>query len=345
MVIHVGPIYQIHNYRQESRQAGRDQQPSEAIIIVGTGQQEALQKHYKQLRRQPAVHRAVITDADKKQVEQEKVDRFVSRAQYRQIDLDKELDRQTNRRQYKEGEEQYDICKKDDTMIEEGEVLREAYIAERSQEILDSSIGMSSQSFDQASIQLFDQASSPGIQAALPSSPVMSAAQASGQSFDQASSPVIQTVQSVQASSPIIQAAQPSRRAAVVQPSSLSVTQFEAQPSSPVMQSAVLPSSPPIIRPNTFPSSPPIIRSNTFPSSPPAIPSSPVAIPSSTDLPYLHQVSNNLFNSPSHFGSDQEFDSRIIAIAEEVGFQSQQAQYKRDQAYTQLQAQEESQAV
>ena len=35
----------------------------------------------------------------------------------------------------------------------------------------------------------------------------------------------------------------------------------------------------------------------------------------------------------------------MIAIAEEVEFQSQEAQHKRDQAYAQLQAQEESRAV
>jgi superfamily II DNA helicase RecQ len=64
----------MRNYRQESGQAGRDQQASKAIIIVGTGQQEVLQNHHTQLRRQLVVHRAVITEADKKQVEQEKVD-------------------------------------------------------------------------------------------------------------------------------------------------------------------------------------------------------------------------------------------------------------------------------
>jgi superfamily II DNA helicase RecQ len=69
------------NYRQESGWAGRDQQASEGIIIVGAGQQEALQNHYVRLRRQLVVHRAVIMEADKKQVEQEKVNRFISRAQ------------------------------------------------------------------------------------------------------------------------------------------------------------------------------------------------------------------------------------------------------------------------
>jgi hypothetical protein len=164
--------------------------------MVGAGQQEALQRHHERLRRQPAVHRAVITDADKKRVEQEKVDRFISGAQCRRIDLDQELDGRTNRRRCEGGEERCDVCKKDDAMMEEGEALREACVAERSQEILDSGIGMSSQSFDQASMQSFDQGSI--------------------QSFDQASRPVMQLE------------ARSSRRAAVVQPSSPSITQLEA---------------------------------------------------------------------------------------------------------------------
>ena len=73
-VIHIGPIYQIKNYGQESGRAGRDGQPSEAIIMVKAGKQEALQKHFKQLQRQLAVHTAIITDADRKQVEKERVD-------------------------------------------------------------------------------------------------------------------------------------------------------------------------------------------------------------------------------------------------------------------------------
>ena len=54
-VIHTGPIYQVRGYGQESGWAGRDGQPSEAIIVVGAGKQEALQKHHARLRRQPAV--------------------------------------------------------------------------------------------------------------------------------------------------------------------------------------------------------------------------------------------------------------------------------------------------
>jgi superfamily II DNA helicase RecQ len=43
-VIHVGPIHQMKSYGQESGRAGRDGQRSEAIIMVGAGQQEALRR-------------------------------------------------------------------------------------------------------------------------------------------------------------------------------------------------------------------------------------------------------------------------------------------------------------
>jgi len=109
-VIHVGQIYQMRNYGQESGRAGRDRQPSEAIIIVGAGKQEALQNHHARLRRQPVVHRAVITEADRKRVEREKVDRFISGAQCRRIDLDQEMDGRTDRVRCEEGEERCDVC-------------------------------------------------------------------------------------------------------------------------------------------------------------------------------------------------------------------------------------------
>lgn len=73
-VIYIGPIFKIQDYRQESSRAGKDGQASKAIIIVGAGKQEVLQSYHEQLRRQPAVYQAIITEADRKQVEQEKVD-------------------------------------------------------------------------------------------------------------------------------------------------------------------------------------------------------------------------------------------------------------------------------
>ncbi|PQE05104.1 hypothetical protein CJF31_00006102 [Rutstroemia sp. NJR-2017a BVV2] len=44
VVVHIGPIYQMRNYSQESRRTGRDGQRSEAIIMMPVGRQEALQK-------------------------------------------------------------------------------------------------------------------------------------------------------------------------------------------------------------------------------------------------------------------------------------------------------------
>jgi RecQ family ATP-dependent DNA helicase len=319
VVIHVGPIHQMPDYGQESGRAGRDGQPSEAIIMVGAGRQEALQKHHERLRRQPAVHRAVITDADKRQVEQEKVDRFISGAQCRRIDLDQELDGRTDRRRCEEGEERCDVCQKSDSMMEEAEALREAYMAEQErQEALDSGIDMASQAFEQASSPSFEQTSSPLFE------------QASRPSFDQASSAVMQGAQSAAPPSSPGVPLEARASSAVVQGA-----QLAAPPSSSGMQPEPQASSPPIVRPDTFPP----VRPDTFPSSPPA------AIPS-TDLPRLRWFSNDRSKSPSHiFSSDQEFDSRMIAIAEEVEFQSQQARYRRDQAYAQLQAQEDSRAV
>jgi superfamily II DNA helicase RecQ len=42
LVAHVGPIFDMENYGQESGRAGRDREPSEAVIIVGAGTQQAL---------------------------------------------------------------------------------------------------------------------------------------------------------------------------------------------------------------------------------------------------------------------------------------------------------------
>ena len=83
-----------------------------------------MQSYYIQLRRQPTIYRAIITDADKKQVEQEKVDRFISRVQYCRIDLDQEIDSRIDRIQYKESKEQYNIYRKSDTIIEKAETLQ-----------------------------------------------------------------------------------------------------------------------------------------------------------------------------------------------------------------------------
>jgi hypothetical protein len=102
--------------------------------VVGAGRQEALQSHHAQLRRQPTIYRAIITDTDKKRVEREKIDRFISGAQCRRINLDQEMDGWVDRIRCKEGEERCDVCQKSDAMMEEAETLRQAYIAQQEKE-------------------------------------------------------------------------------------------------------------------------------------------------------------------------------------------------------------------
>ena len=48
IVVHIGPIYQMRSYSQESGRAGRDGKRSEAIILMPVGRQEALQKAHEQ---------------------------------------------------------------------------------------------------------------------------------------------------------------------------------------------------------------------------------------------------------------------------------------------------------
>ena len=143
-----------------------------------------MQNHHARLRRQPVVHRAVITEADRKRVEREKVDRFISGAQCRRIDLDQEIDGRTDRVRCEEGEERCDVCQKSDNMMEEAEALRQAYIAEQEEgrqheTVLDSGI-------DMPSSQFVIRSSSPGMDQAS-SAPVIH----SSPGMDQASSPLV----------------------------------------------------------------------------------------------------------------------------------------------------------
>jgi superfamily II DNA helicase RecQ len=48
IVVHIGPVYQMRNYSQESGRAGRDGKRNEAIILIPVGRQEALQKAHEQ---------------------------------------------------------------------------------------------------------------------------------------------------------------------------------------------------------------------------------------------------------------------------------------------------------
>ena len=142
-VIHVGPIHQLQNYGQESGRGGRDGKRSEAIILVETGRQEALQAQF----RRQAVRR--VSAMDKARIEREKVNRFISGERCRRIHLDQEMDGRTNRIRCEEGEERCDVCWKDDEAAAEADALQRAF-AEQEQR-LDSAIDMPSSSMMQGS--------------------------------------------------------------------------------------------------------------------------------------------------------------------------------------------------
>jgi superfamily II DNA helicase RecQ len=80
VVVHIGPIYQMRNYSQESGQAGRDGKRSEVIILMLVGRQEALQKSHEQAQRQPSRFHISMAAKEKQRIEQQKVERFVSSA-------------------------------------------------------------------------------------------------------------------------------------------------------------------------------------------------------------------------------------------------------------------------
>jgi superfamily II DNA helicase RecQ len=148
---HVGPIYDIENYGQESGRAGRDGMPSEAMVIASPGQQQMLQQQHRQRQREPTRSTAIITDEDRDRVQRFKAERFVSGISCRRVWLDQELDGRTDRTGCEQGEEKCDVCAEDDKMVAEAEELRRMYIAsqERHEQCqddraLDSGIGMSS---------------------------------------------------------------------------------------------------------------------------------------------------------------------------------------------------------
>jgi superfamily II DNA helicase RecQ len=148
VVCHVGSIYDMENYGQESGRAGRDGNPSEAVIMVGAGTQQGLQQQEEQRRREPMRWQAIITKEDQAKVKRLQVDRFISGISCRRIHLDHILDGRTDRARCEEGEEKCDVCEEDEQVMAQAAALQEVYMAERARherdQILDSGINMTS---------------------------------------------------------------------------------------------------------------------------------------------------------------------------------------------------------
>lgn len=149
VVVHIGPIYQMRNYGQESGRAGRDGQRSEAIILMPAGRQEALQQAHAQAqrRRRPGRFHIAMTAREQQRIEQQKVERFVSGGRCRRIYLDREMDGRMDRSRCEDGEERCDVCREGDAMIEESEAQRQAWIQQEQEthdRSMDSAIEMPS---------------------------------------------------------------------------------------------------------------------------------------------------------------------------------------------------------
>ena len=183
VVVHIGPIYQLRSYGQESGRAGRDGKRSEAIILMPVGKQEALQKSHEQAQRQAAKFHIAMTAKEKERIERHKVERFVSGAKCRRIYLDHEMDGRIDRVRCEDGEERCDVCQASDAMMDELEAQRQAYIQreqEKQDRLMDSAIDIPSSSIRFCGIPSdgFDSSNSP-----FPSSPPAHS-QSSTVSFD-----------------------------------------------------------------------------------------------------------------------------------------------------------------
>ncbi|KAK5279583.1 ATP-dependent DNA helicase sgs1, partial [Exophiala xenobiotica] len=119
VVIHIGPIYQMRNYSQESGRAGRDGLRSEAIVLMPVGKQEALQKSHERAQRQAPKFHIAMSRKEKERVERHKVDHFISGSRCRRIYLDQEMDGRVDRVGCEDGEERCDVCEQGDIMIEQ----------------------------------------------------------------------------------------------------------------------------------------------------------------------------------------------------------------------------------
>jgi RecQ family ATP-dependent DNA helicase len=143
VVVHIGPIYQMRNYSQESGRAGRDGKRSEAIILLPVGRQEALQKAHEQAQRRPAKFHISMTAKEKQRIEQQKVERFASGTACRRVYLDREMDGRMDRVRCEDEEERCDVCQASDAMMDDLEAQRRVYIQreqEKQDRLMDSAI-------------------------------------------------------------------------------------------------------------------------------------------------------------------------------------------------------------
>ncbi|OBT79273.1 hypothetical protein VF21_01965 [Pseudogymnoascus sp. 05NY08] len=134
VVIYASDIYQMWSYSQESGRGGRDGEWSEAIVVVPAGRQEELQKKIARAKAQTQpwkIQSCVMRLWEVKQVEWEKMERFLSGSKCRRIYLDSEMDDRQDQERCEVGEEQCDVCEKDDAMFEDRETQQAAYVEEQ----------------------------------------------------------------------------------------------------------------------------------------------------------------------------------------------------------------------
>ena len=123
----------MRNYSQESSRGERDGKQSEAIVVMPAGKQEELQKKIARVQvwTQPwKIRSRVMRPWEAKQMGWEKMDKFLGGGKCRRIYLDSEMDDRHDQIRCEEGEEQCDVCEKDDAMSKDMEAQQAAYIEE-----------------------------------------------------------------------------------------------------------------------------------------------------------------------------------------------------------------------